>query len=63
MNYQTRNERDTQNRVIALFTTQLGYEYLGNREKRANNRHIETDLLKKKTYSNAVILRGVYRQP
>ena len=48
MNYQTRNERDTQNRVIALFTTQLGYEYLGNREKRANNRHIESDLLKKK---------------
>lgn len=47
MNYQTRNERNTQNRVIALFTQKLGYTNLGNWEHRANNRHIEADLLKK----------------
>lgn len=38
-------ERITQIRVIELFKDKLGYEYLGNWEKRANNRNIEPDNL------------------
>ena len=38
-------ERDTQNRVIALFRDELGYRYLGNRSDRATNSNIEEDLL------------------
>ncbi len=38
-------ERDTQNRVIALFRDELGYRYLGDRSDSANNSNIEEDLL------------------
>ncbi len=38
-------ERATQNRVIRLFTEQLGYRYLGNRSERRNS-NIEEDLLR-----------------
>ncbi len=38
-------ERITQNRVVKLFQTQLGYRYLGNWETRDNNRNIETEIL------------------
>lgn len=41
-----RSERATQNRVIALLRDQLGYDYLGNWESRASNRHIESTLLR-----------------
>lgn len=38
-------ERDTQNRVIDLFRTTLGYDYLGNRQYHPVSSPIETDLL------------------
>ncbi|MEJ5315577.1 MAG: HsdR family type I site-specific deoxyribonuclease [Tenuifilum sp.] len=40
-------ERETQNRVIKIFTDELGYEYLGNWEEREDNSNIEEELLRK----------------
>ncbi|MGW4579027.1 type I restriction endonuclease subunit R [Rhodococcus aetherivorans] len=38
-------ERKAQNRVVALFRDQLGYEYLGNWGYREHNANVETELL------------------
>lgn len=57
-------ERITQNRVVALFQTHLGYEYRGNLEDRENNSNIETKILHqyllKRGYSKLLIIRAIY---
>jgi type I restriction enzyme R subunit len=57
-------ERHTQNRIVKLFTEQLGYVYLGNWEERANNSNIEEELLKnylaKAGYSAELSKRAIY---
>lgn len=56
-------ERETQNRVIALFRDELGYRYLGNQSD-SENSNIEESLLiahlKKSKYSKEQIDRALY---
>lgn len=56
-------ERITQNRIVKLFSENLGYQYLGNFEDRLNNRNIEeeylTKFLVKKGYSQTLINRAI----
>src|SRR5690606_11576947 len=56
------SERRAQDRIIQLFTDQLGYSYLGNWEKR-NNSNIEEALLKQflnqQHYSSVLINRAL----
>jgi type I restriction enzyme, R subunit len=56
-------ERATQNRVINLFQSELGYRYLGDWTDRAGNSNIEEVLLKdhlqKNSYSTAQINRAI----
>jgi len=58
-------ERATQDRVIALFTQQLGYRYLGNWADRAGNHCVEEGLLtahlERRGYSAAHISAALYR--
>ncbi len=57
-------ERQTQNRLIALFQNELGYSYLGNWEEREDNSNIEveilTDWLSNKGYSKILIGKVLY---
>jgi len=46
-NQPTQRERATQNRVVRLFRNILGYNYLGNRHQRKNNRNIEPEDLRR----------------
>ncbi|MFF0817585.1 type I restriction endonuclease subunit R [Rhodococcus sp. NPDC003318] len=56
-------ERKAQNRIVALFRDQLGYEYLGNWERRDGNSNIETGLLvqnlKARGYNDNLITRAL----
>ncbi|MCK9266719.1 type I restriction endonuclease subunit R [bacterium] len=56
-------ERETQNRVIELFKTQLGYDYLGNWEKREDNSNFEEECLRAflsgRSYSEKLIDRAI----
>ncbi|WP_040252367.1 type I restriction endonuclease subunit R [Psychroserpens mesophilus] len=57
-------ERITQNRVVKLFQSALGYAYLGNWEENRENSNIEEEYLKayliKKGYNNAQITKAIY---
>ena len=56
-------ERMTQQRIVELFQTDLGYRYLGNWEYRDSNKNIEVELLtswlKKRGISEALINRVI----
>ncbi|MBD3583498.1 HsdR family type I site-specific deoxyribonuclease [Flavobacterium selenitireducens] len=56
-------ERQTQNRIIKLFTEQLGYVYYGNWEDRANNSNVEEsylrEFLKKQGYIETLIDKAI----
>ena len=58
-------ERATQNRVINLFTEQLGYRFLGDRSKSPDNSFVEeaslTQHLKGKGYNSAEISGALYQ--
>lgn len=55
----SKSERATQNRVVAMFRDELGYDYLGDWSDRANNRQVEdsllTDWLTRRGYRRAQI--------
>ena len=60
-----RTERTTQNRILQLLTTQLGYHYAGNWEEREANSNIEEDLLRgyltsTHQYSTFVINKAIF---
>lgn len=56
-------ERQTQNRVIKLFTEQLGYTFYGNWEKREHNSNVEPEYLEKflhkQGYADNLVKKGV----
>ena len=56
-------ERKAQDRVVKLFSEQLGYEYLGNWEYREGNSNVEVDLLtqnlKARGYDDNLITRAL----
>ncbi len=59
-----KKERETQNRVAALFQKELGYRYLGNWEEREGNGNIEEEMLiawlTKKGYGQKIIDKTLY---
>ncbi|HWU78096.1 MAG TPA: HsdR family type I site-specific deoxyribonuclease [Rhodanobacter sp.] len=61
----SKSERVTQNRVVALFRDELGYDYLGDWSDRANNRQVEdkllTDWLTRRGHSQAQIAIALHK--
>ena len=59
-----KSERQTQNRVIALFRDELGYRYLGDWSDRPNNSNIDEkllgDYLTRCGYTSEQISRAIY---
>lgn len=59
-----KKERETQNRVVALFQKELDYRYLGNWEERDGNSNIEEEILTayltKKGYNQSLISKALY---
>lgn len=59
-----KKERETQNRVVALFQKELKYRYLGNWEEREENSNIEEEILTawltEKGYSQNLIGKALY---
>lgn len=57
-------ERKSQNRIVKLLRDELGYQYLGNWEERANNSNIEEELLHsyltKKKYNPVLIDKAIF---
>lgn len=64
MNTVGQKERATQNRVVKLFTKQLGYRYLGNLEDRPDNSNIDEPLLhtflKRQAHPDTLISKAIY---
>ena len=58
-------EKDTQDRLIALFRDELKYRFLGNWTDREGNSNIEesilTDWLSKSGYSSEQVNRALYK--
>lgn len=58
-------EKKTQQRIVTLFQDLLGYDYLGDRHDRENNRNVEPDLLrtflKKQGYDDSLISRTLHQ--
>jgi len=58
-------ERATQNRVVKLFQSALGYDYLGDWGSRVGNRNIDDALarrfLKKQGYDDALANRALHQ--
>ena len=59
-----KKERETQNRVVALFQKELKYRYLGHWEVREENSNIEEEILSayltRKGYSPNLISEALY---
>ncbi|WP_370421125.1 type I restriction endonuclease subunit R [Streptomyces sp. QH1-20] len=57
------SERKTQDRIVKLFRNSLGYEYLGNWERRAENSNVDVELLTQnlrvRGYSDNIINRAI----
>ena len=65
MSYVGQLERATQDEVVTLFQSELGYEYLGDWQDRDNNRNVEEALLRTnlevRGYSDSFIIKAIQK--